>query len=351
MLVEELSIYDRDLNYIGIIDTYSSLRWRRKYFESGEFELHLQASKRNISYLMRDNIIVKEDSIEAGIIENIDIEEKENSSELIIKGHFLSIILKKRIIKKKINYSGPIIDGMKKILKEMRPFKMLEIEETTMPSETITYQATYKNVYKRISKLSRASGIGFRIVPDIENKKFIFQNYIGVNRSEKQKENNFYVFSEAYSNLNKANYIQDSSSLCNYALVGGQGEGEQRIMVEIDNTSGLHDFDIVEKFVDAKGESNEELSDEEYNKLLLEKGKENINDITETISFDVNSTDYKKRWNLGDIVTVKKEKWGFDEDKRITEVEEVIENNKKIITPVFGTPIVDTYTDEDEDEY
>ena len=34
-----LNVYDRDLNFLGVIDSYSSLRWRRKYFEAGEFEL------------------------------------------------------------------------------------------------------------------------------------------------------------------------------------------------------------------------------------------------------------------------------------------------------------------------
>ena len=36
-----LNVYDRDLNFLGVIDSYSSLRWRRKYFEAGEFELNI----------------------------------------------------------------------------------------------------------------------------------------------------------------------------------------------------------------------------------------------------------------------------------------------------------------------
>ena len=170
-----------------------------------------------------------------------------------------------------------------------------------------------------------------------------------MDRTVKQKENSYYVFSEEYSNIEKANYTCDSSSFCNYALVGGQGEGENRVLVEIDNTEGKHDFDIVEKFVDAKNESSEELSDEQYKELLKQKGLENIQDITESISYDVYAGDYKKRWNLGDIVTVKKEKWNFEADLRITEIEEIIENNTKTITPVFGIPLADTYTDDDEE--
>ena len=63
----ELYIYDRDLNFKGVIDIYTSLRWRRKYFEAGEFELHLQATESNIHLFKRDSIIVRSESEEAGL--------------------------------------------------------------------------------------------------------------------------------------------------------------------------------------------------------------------------------------------------------------------------------------------
>lgn len=345
---EEMYVYDRDLNFLGVIDTYSSLRWRRKYFEAGEFELHLQATKNNISLLDKDNIIVRENSEEAGYVKSIQITEKEDSTELVIIGRFLSYLLYRRIIKTKINFTGTMLDGMRKILNHMTPFSILELEDTEIESEKITFQCTYKNVYKYINKLSLASNVGFRIVPDLKNKKMIFQNFAGVNRTEKQKENSFYIFSEEYSNIKKAEYSLDSSSLCNYVLVGGAGEGNNRILVEIDNTKGLHDFDIVETFVDAKDESQEELSDDEYKKNLLSKGNEHIQDITNSINFDVYIDDYKKRWNLGDIVTIKKESWNIEENLRITEVEEVIEGNTITITPTFGEPLPETFTDEED---
>lgn len=43
----------------------------------------------------------------------------------------------------------------------------------------------------------------------------------------------------------------------------------------------------------------------------------------------------------------KKESWNIQENLRITEVEEVIEGNKITITPTFGTPLKETFTDDD----
>lgn len=344
----ELYVYDRDLNFKGVIDIYTSLRWRRKYFEAGEFELHLQATNENMKFFKKDDIILRENCLEAGFVKGIEINENKSQTELIITGRFLSYLLYRRIVKSRINFTGKILEGMRKVLQQMTPFSILKIQDTKIPSDTITFQVTYKNVYNHIKKLSSASNIGFRIIPDIENKELLFQNYVGINRSTKQKLNPFYEFSEEYSNITKANYLKDSSTICNYVLVGGEGEGNERVLVEIDNTKNLHDFDRVETFVDAKNEPKGDLSDSEYKQVLKQKGIENIKDITESINFDVYSSDYKEKWDLGDIVTVKKESWNIEEDYRITEVEEVIEDNKISITPTFGTPLAETYIDDDK---
>ena len=344
---EELYIYDRDLNFLGVIDTYSSLRWRRKYFESGEFEIHLQITEMNLSILTKDAIVIRKESKEAGFIRNIESIEEKEKTKMVITGRFLSYLLYRRIIKSKINYTGSILGGMRKLLNQMRPFNILDIENTNIDSERIVFQCTYRNVYIYIKKLALASNVGFRIVPDLQKKRLIFQNFVGIDRTEEQKNNAFYSFSEEYSNIAKANYLYDSSSLCNYVLIGGEGEGEQRFLTIIDNTKGLHDFDIVETFVDAKGEAREDRSDEEYKELLIERGKENIQDIIESINFDVYIDDYKKNWDLGDVVTVKKESWGIKANLRITEVEEVIEDNSITITPTFGDALPEVFNDED----
>ena len=36
----ELYVFDRDLNFEGILEEYFSLIWRRKYSKCGDFELH-----------------------------------------------------------------------------------------------------------------------------------------------------------------------------------------------------------------------------------------------------------------------------------------------------------------------
>ncbi len=55
----ELYIFNRDLELIGILDTFTSLRWIRRYFKSGEFELHCALDSNTLELLKRDNVVYK----------------------------------------------------------------------------------------------------------------------------------------------------------------------------------------------------------------------------------------------------------------------------------------------------
>lgn len=56
---------------------------------------------------------------------------------------------------------------------------------------------------------------------------------------------------------------------------------------------------------------------------------------------------YMEDWNLGDIVTGKQTAWGVAMDQRITEIEEVYENDAMTVTPTMGNPAPETFNLED----
>lgn len=342
----DIYVYDKNLNFVGIIDFFSSLRWRRKYYEAGEFELHIPVNEQTKKFLIKDNIIVREDAIEAGIIESIKISDDGNKVEATVIGRFLSSILERRIIKKVINFNGKMLDGERKLLNSMTPFSKLEIKETAIESSSIVFQCTYKNVYDYLGKLSKASTVAHRIIPDLERKKFVYENYQGLDRTETQKVNPRYEFSEDKGNIEKAEYTYDSKTEKNYVLVGGQGEGTSRILVEV-KSGNYTDLDLRETFLDAKSESNTDLSTSEYNEILKTKGNEKLSNSTESMEVTAYSTDYKIGWDLGDIVNAKKESWGKILKKRIVEVEETIENSNQKIYATFGDPLAETFEDKE----
>ena len=345
-----LNVYDRDLNFLGVIDSYSSLRWRRKYFEAGEFELNINPTANNYRLLKADNIIVRSDlteNDEFGIIDSWKFKEAKEKVTITVYGRFGLVLLNRRIIKNRINYRGTYIGGFRKLLTSMRPFKKLDITDSDIVSGKVDFQCTYKNVYTYHEKLSKASNIGGKIVLDLENKRYKYVNYVGKDRTEDQKVNTRYEFSEDKSNLDTTEHTYSRKNMITDVLVGGAGEDTNRIMRTVTNvTADTHDFDIREAFVDAKNESNKDLSAAEYNAILDDLGKEKLTDPTETFEATVHSTDYRKYWDLGDIVNIKKESWSMTKKQRITEVEEVIEKGKHDVIPTYGNPIAETFNND-----
>ncbi len=341
---EVLYIYDLNFNFIGIIDSFKSLRWRRKYFEAGEFEIVLTDSDM-VNLIKKDYLIMRDNYTETGIIETIKLDDDGTDEDFTIVGRFLSSILERRIVKSTINFSGTVVDGMKALLNQMTPFPKFEIEETTFNSGTITFQCTYKNVYDYLIKLSKYSNVAFRVVPNIENKVFIFENYRGLDRTSKQNVNEKYAFSDDEYNIDNATLINSNSTKVNYVLVGGSGEGSDRITVEVNNDKATG-FDLYEKFLDAKNQSNKDVNETVYKNSLIQDGKNALASESNAFSFSINANDYKDKFDLGDIVDISKPKWNYNTTARIVEVEEVIEDGIKTVSLVTGTPLPEKFEDD-----
>lgn len=335
----EIIIYDSNLERIGVIDNFHSLIWTRKFYEPGSFELHLPLTAENIAYAREENIVAKKGSIESGVIESISITDGEKRS-LVVKGRFLSSYLERRLIKR-FTFNGRVEEAMKQMIQNSVSIPKLNVEANKGFTEIVTFQATMKNLNTIISKLSKSSNIGYRIVADFKSKKLLFDVYKGIDHTLGQFDNTRVVFSTNYQNLNDSSYSFDSMKTGTKAFVGGEGEGTNRIYVEVGSGSGLN---LREVFVDAKDiRSNDFSTNAQYLDALRQKGYEELNKLEPVESFDCGVEPkgnfiYKEDYDLGDVVTLIKEDWGLKIDKRITEIQEVYENGGMAITPILGNP-------------
>lgn len=333
----ELYIYNSSLDLIGLVDIFDSLRWRRRYFTAGEFELHLRSTTDNITLFAEGNILSRRDADEAGIVENIEI----NADTLIIKGRFLSSLLERRIVWTKTTLNTTVELAMRTIVSNMTPIPNLELGDLKNLTETVDLQVTYKNVAITLTKISQVSNTGYIVKFDRINKKMLFECYKGLDRSASQSINPRAIFSEEFENITNSKYTLATESLKTVALVGGEGEGDARILVTVGDTAGLARREI---FVDAKDIKKDTLTDIEYAALLTQKGLEALAKALKSETFESNvdlqsNLIYKSDFDLGDIVTCRNRAWNKAIDVRITEIEEVYENGITTITPTFGSPL------------
>lgn len=343
----DLYIYNPDIELLGIIDSYSSLRWRRRFFEPGEFELHCKASAENLALLHEGNIIHRLDRQEAAIVEGITIGVPDNgaSEEITATGRMGSSMLGRRVITPAINFSGTVENAMRKIITENRPPSNLVLGDAGGFAPTCTFQATGKGALAVCMALAKAAPLGFRCRLDVPGKQWVFEVYDGIDRTVTQHGRPYVLFSDEYENITGAEYTLNTTGYSNYAYVAGQGEGSARIVVTVDQTGGGERREL---WVDARDlqqdtEHNETL--DAYKARLQQRGLEKLAEAARSESFaaaavDMGNFKYLTDWDLGDIVSF--EKWGIRIDQRITEVEEVDEGGVLTVTPVCGNPLPET---------
>lgn len=349
----ELYVFDRELNFIGITESFNSLRWVRRYSKSGEFELQCALTEEALTLLARGNIIYKKDN-EAGYIEYRNLKQDTEGKEILaIKGKFLTSYLNRRIIWGTNIFNTTSENAMRTLINNncINPSDSTRIIPNVILgtlqgyTDTVDYQVSYANLADELENLSNISNLGHRINLDINNKKLVFEVYKGLDRSINQSINPRCIFSKEFENILEQDYTDSLNNYKNLCLIGGIGEGAARKSVTVGNSTGLERFEV---FNDQKSLSNVVdsvvMSDIDYNNLLIGKGNETLAETKEIQTFDskinLNSNlKYKTDFDLGDIVTYLSKKWNVTVDSRITEIEEVYEESGQQINITFGNNI------------
>ena len=360
-------ILNRELERLGMVTDFSYLLWRTKYNEQGECEIIAPATKRNIELLQIENIIFRHDMKEnnAMVIYYRKIERNEYGERIInVKAFSMSTWLSRRIFygnKYFILTPKGIIEFLinseciNPVL-ENRKINNIDIVNSEDFGDVILMQFGYENLLEKIESLCDTYDLGFRSKIDIVQNKVLFEVYEGENRVIDETGKTGCRLSVKFGNIIKSNLEQANNNFKNFALIGGEGEGQERIFVQ--NNNNYSNLDRFEIFVDAsdlrKSTTDDgieiNLTDEEYINALQERGNEKLQENIETINFECelnianSNTRLNKDFYLGDIVTIYDEEIGVTVNTRVVQVDEVFQNNQKNIYIEVGKP-VPTLTD------
>ena len=147
-------------------------------------------------------------------------------------------------------------------------------------------------------------------------------------------------------------YEENDQVYSNVCYVGGEGEGSSKTYVTVgdDEAEGLA---LREVYVDGSSVTSEGLTIAQYKAALAQYGQAYLDsDAQKALSFTatVQPNDnfiYGTHYDLGDIVTIKRDDWGISEDLRLIEITEVYEHGLPVIEPIFGTKLPETIDWED----
>lgn len=339
----EIRIYNPQMEFLGVIENQRSLLWNRAFNDTGNFELHVPVTDYAISLLQRGNLVWKKGAVDAGVIEARMIEEAYDKREITLGGRFLTSYMDRRLVRPTFNFSGRAEVAMRTMLTNAVAIPLVQLGTLNDFTETIDFQATYKNLLSTEEKVAKASNYGFRFRPDFTNKTITFEIYKGVDKSFAQSDNPRVIFADDYSNLNKATWEENDQVYSNVCYVGGQGEGADRVYVTVGDDT-LKGLERREMFANASDITQESLTLAQYKEKLSQRGIDTLEEHTQYQSAECEvlpygNFEYLTDYDVGDIVSIVKSDWGIRQDLRITGISEIYENGTMTIAPTFGTPL------------
>lgn len=342
-------VLNKQLDIVAVVDAYKSIIWTNRYYECGDFELYLSATPSLIYDLREDYILVREDREDNGmVIENIKIKtDVEEGNYLTVSGRCLKSILYRRIIWEQTQVKADIEECIsilidKNIINPVdtnRKIENVKLGNMIATKTELSAQYTGDNLGETITSICQSFGLGWDISLNMEQKTFTFTLNSGVDRSYNQKENPWVIFSSEYDNLLSTEYTFSKQNYGNVTKVAGEGEGLARKYTTVGNASGLERYEI---YTDARDISTNDgqVTEEQYNEQLTEKGKEQLAESVKTENFSGEvlqyQHEYEKDYFLGDIVEVVNE-YEMSAVSRIIEVIESEDESGNYTIPTFST--------------
>lgn len=193
---------------------------------------------------------------------------------------------------------------------------------------SITDQTRYKNLLGEIQRVLSPDELGFNLTIDLTNSQYVFNVTEGTDRTTSAPTYApMVIFGLEYGNLAEYEKVQDTSSMKNFAYVGGEGEEDLRTIVTVDSSTDR----IKEVFVDAR--------DLSVSAELAERGTQALSETLAVDSFDFETLErqfiYEVNYDLGDYVTVVLSKT-VSKDLQIQQVQETYEKGNIKVKPSFG---------------
>lgn len=186
----------------------------------------------------------------------------------------------------------------------------------------IEYNGRYQTLSEILIEIAYFSRLGFEVQFDLTTGNYVFDIVEGVDRSIGQPT--VVVFDGTFDTVQKQELITTDIGLKNHAYVGGSGQGPSRTIIQRTFNAAPEPVGYArsEMWIDAR-----ELDDDVALQIRADGIMAQMN---EEVSVEVTTSQlgqfvYLRDWDLGDIVTVRNDKWGISENVRIVNINHIIQ--------------------------
>ena len=250
-------ILDKELDTAGVIDSYKEIIWANRYIEIGNCQLQVPATVENLQLLQIGFYIMRTDDEMVCKIVKIEVDTSiDEGNYLIVTGRDVKSMLDQRIVWGIKNYNTTYEAMIRSMITSScisptnlsRRFRnstrnILSLGTAAGFSDTVKEQISYKNVGEKIREICTRKKWGYKIILNSGNDSFLFYLYRGTDKSSTVS------FSPGLDNLKNSQFAVDCTNMGNVTLIGGQGEGTNRVLTDVGTAESTNRFEF---FTDAK---------------------------------------------------------------------------------------------------
>lgn len=353
----ELYVFDFNFNRVGIVDDYVEIEFEHNYEKHSELILTVEASSRNAALLLDDSkelILTKSTDIHRGYVINTSQFDDGDGSRIEIIATSLSVLMSRRIIERQQHYSGNVEDVIKAFVNanavnpanhnRIMPNLALGVNQGIYIEADEAYTDKYLDI--ALWEICNKYDMSYEILMDHDNKKFVFSTFQGVDRTTEQSINDHVIFSKEFDNVTRQSYVDDKSGYKNMAYVAGEGEGDNRTIIKLnDNLTGYERREVFFDARDLQSEADDTtIPPSEYDTLLESRGEARLAEYQRVRSFesdiDLHSQFiFNKDYFLGDKVTNRDDGLGIVMHSRVVVARETYNRAGYDLKIEFGSSI------------
>lgn len=334
-----------------VIETFESTIWNMQFFGKSDFQLICPYSDRLDRILSSGKYLVREsDVLPDGEYHNVmEISDRKLSFDpekgwrMEVTGAGLKNIIGRRVIWNQTNFEQTNVEEAIRqvitdnIISPSDPDRTIDnfiLDDAVGFTDVFDAQVFTDNIAKWMEEICTTYGYGWDVY--IKSGKYVFALLTGMNKSIDGTDP--VIFSPEFENISSVEYEYKKSEFYNVGLVGGEGEGADKVVTSVGSASGL---DRYESYIDASEVSSngEIITMQTYLSMLETYGLEQMTAAQFVEKFEGEIVpnglyEFGEDYNLGDQVQIILQR--ISAKSRIIEMIYSEDSNGSTLLPTFS---------------